>query len=453
MDSILQHPTITHLPVEELGHTLREFLEPVTDHLPDKRLRLVGQLAVQGILGGQSPMVTQMARGVIHQQETVRPVAKRLYRFIWNQRFSHRHLLKGLYGIAQRTVARHGPSHLVIALDPVNFEKPYTEGLEGVSTVLKSTPPGPHGQRRLTSGYPAMTATVVNLPVPVITYANWFSYVTADFVSENREIYRAIRISRALFPQASIRFVGDAGLDDQKIFHQVARVQGQFIFLEDLTATVPLPVTLRAAFTHARQVHVVDIQLGWLKIQLPDTGQALWALVAHDSDLDRDVVLLTNMSIRSAHDAQTVYTEWRYRPRVEHTIRSAHDAQTVYTEWRYRPRVEHTYRFDQEDGLDIEDIRVQTLERMRRIFVLVLLAALFVYHIADAWPERMVLWLRLLGGKLGLWLRLLGGKLGLASDRDGVYVLLAGIRAVFVTAATLTFATHHAFPRMRDTYG
>jgi hypothetical protein len=40
-------------------------------------------------------------------------------------------------------MAAHGPSHLVVALDPVNFEKPYTEDLEGVSTVMKSTPPGP----------------------------------------------------------------------------------------------------------------------------------------------------------------------------------------------------------------------------------------------------------------------------------------------------------------------
>ena len=33
-----------------------------------------------------------------------------------------------------------------------------------------------------------------------VTYANWFSYRTADFISENREIYRALRITRALFP-------------------------------------------------------------------------------------------------------------------------------------------------------------------------------------------------------------------------------------------------------------
>lgn len=441
MGSIPQNKVIDKLPVAELQADLDRFLQPVLRRLPEKRLRAVGKLAVQGILGSQSPLLTQMARGVVREGETIWPAAKRFYRFVWNERFSHRDLLKGLYGMAQRTVAEHKPSYLVVALDPVNFEKPYTEALEGVSTVMKSTPPPPKGQKRLTPGYPAITATVVNLPEPVLTYANWFSYVTADFVSENREIYRAIRISRALFPEIKLRFVGDAGLDDQKIFHHMALVHADFTIrachnrtvevyndrldrweeelLDDLTASVPLPLKFRVAFTHARKVRHVDIELGWLMIRLPDTHQVLWALVAHDPDYDRELVLLTNIPVRTAADAQIVYTEWRYRPRIE-----------------------HTYRFDQEAGLDVEDMRVQTLERMRRVFVLVLLATLFVYHIAHAWPQRMV-----------LWLRRLGGKLGLTSDLDGPYVLLAGISAVFVAAATLAFAAQYPFPREGRTCG
>ena len=441
MASILQNGAIDKLPVAELSATMDLFLEPFLKHLPEKRLREVGKLAVQGILSGQSPLVTQIARGVAREDETVWPTAKRLYRFIWNPRFTHRTLLKGLYGIAQRSVAEHVRSHLVVALDPVNFEKPYTKSLEGVSTVMKSTPPGPGGEKRLTPGYPAMTAAVINLPEPVITYANWFSYRTADFVSENREIYRAIRITRALFPDAKLRFVADSGLDDQKIFAQMSLVHAEFVIrarhnrlvevyndrldrweeelLNDLTATVPLSLKLRVAFTHARRVRVVDRELGWLQIRLPQTQQVLWALVAHDPRSGHDLVLLTNMSIHSAADAKTAYTEWRQRPQIE-----------------------HTYRFDQEDGLDVEDMRVQTMERMRRIFVLVLLAALFVYHIAHAWPQPMV-----------LWLRNLGGKLGLPSDLDGPYVLLAGIGVVFLTASTLAFAAQHPFPRSGGTYG
>ncbi|MGQ9600734.1 MAG: hypothetical protein ACUVWZ_15125 [Anaerolineae bacterium] len=437
MNSILQDEVIGKLPVAELQAGLDLFLQPALQRLPEERLRAVAKLAVQGILGSQSPLLTQMARGVVHEEDTIWPAAKRFYRFVWNKRFSHRDLLKGLYGMAQRTVAEYQPSYLVVALDPVNFEKPYTEKLEGVSTVMKSTPPPPKGQKkRLTPGYPAITATVVNLPEPLLTYANWFSYVTADFVSEN-----PIRTTRALFPHTELRFVGDAGLDDQKIFHQMDWVGAQFTIqschnrtvevyndrldrweeelLYDLTASVPLPLKFRVAFTHARKVRHVDLELGWLMIRLPNTHQVLWALVAHDPDYDRDLILLTSIPLRTAAEAQAVYTEWRYRPRIE-----------------------HTYRFDQEAGLDVEDMRVQTLERMRRVFALVLMAALFVYHVAHVWPHRMV-----------LWLRRLGGKLGLASDLDGPYVLLAGIGAVFLAAATLAFAAQHPFPRPGGTCG
>ena len=159
--------------------------------------------------------------------------------------------------------------------------------------------------------------------------------------------------------------------------------------------------------------------LGWLKIRLLDTHQVLWVVVAHEKGTDHDLVLITNVPIESADDAETVYTEWRYRPQIE-----------------------HTYRFDQEDGLDIEDMRVRTVERMRRVFVLTLLATLFVYHIGHVWPFKAV-----------LWLRRLGGKLGFRTDRDGPYVLLAGLSAVFVTLATLAFVAEHPFPGLEDTCG
>jgi hypothetical protein len=47
-------------------------------------------------------------------------------------------------------VAEHALTHLVVAPDPVNFQKPYTKKLEDVCTVMKSTPPGEWGQKRLT---------------------------------------------------------------------------------------------------------------------------------------------------------------------------------------------------------------------------------------------------------------------------------------------------------------
>jgi hypothetical protein len=86
-------------------------------------------------------------------------------------------------------------------------------------------------------------------------------------------------------------------------------------------------------------------------------------------------------------------------------------------------------------------MRVRTIERMRRLFVLVLLAAQFVFYLMESWPPLAV-----------LWLRKLGGKLGLSADRDGPYIVLRGLSAVWQAVAALTWLLvspfpHEAFPR------
>ena len=128
--------------------------------------------------------------------------------------------------------------------------------------------------------------------------------------------------------------------------------------------------------------------------------------------MDRQLVLITNVPL------DTIAT-----------------VQQVYNDWRLRSRIEHGYRFDQEQGLDVEDMRVHSLDRMRRLFAIVLLSAQIVFVIAVHWPPRAV-----------LWLRQLGGKLGLSSDRDGPYWLLHGISAVISAAMTLSFSFLHPFP-------
>ena len=184
--------------------------------------------------------------------------------------------------------------------------------------MYKATPPDLNGQPRLAHGYPSITATVVNTKVPVTTYANWFSYATADFVSQNREIMDSFENTCQLYPQRRIRFVGDAGLDDQKMFAKVGQLEQEFVFrvchlnrtvevynerlqrwetecLQGLTATVPYQATFQVTFTHAGRSHENMIKLGWFKIRIPNTTQELWALVADDQTMPRQLVLMTNV--------------------------------------------------------------------------------------------------------------------------------------------------------------
>lgn len=141
--------------------------------------------------------------------------------------------------------------------------------------------------------------------------------------------------------------------------------------------------------------------------------------MADDQTIPRQLVLITNIPLETVKIVQQVYEDWRLRGRIE-----------------------HGYRFDQEQGLDVEDMRVRTVDRMRRLFALVLLAAQIVFVVAVQWPPKAV-----------LWLRQLGGKLGLTSDRDGHYWLLQGISAVIITAMTVSFVALHPFHFQEFTCG
>lgn len=426
---------LAKLPIAKLTETIGVHILPLICLLPDKRLGVVVQYMILGILGGQTPVITGMARTNSKVEGESWPIAKRMYRFLCNQRVKTESLYQGLYQIGQQVVEQENPAYLVVAVDPVNFEKPYAEVIEGVSVVHKATPPALDGKARLAHGYPAITATVVNTKVPVITYANWFSYVTADFISQNREIGQAFESTCQLFLHRRIRFVGDSGLDDQKMFDKVDKLKQEFVFrashlerivdvyndrlhrweteaLQGLVDTVPYQATFHVVFTHAGKKHLDIIKLGWFNIRIPGKSQDLWALVADDQTISRQLVLITNVPLETVQIVQQVYEDWRLRSRIE-----------------------HGYRFDQEQGLDVEDMRVRTVDRMRRLFALVLLAAQIVFVVADQWPPKAV-----------LWLRQLGGKLGLSSDRDGPYWLLQGISAVIVTAMTVSFFALHPFP-------
>jgi hypothetical protein len=440
--NIAREGTLAKLPIEEIQQTIQSHTRRLTEQLPDKRLKRVIEEMVLGILGGETPVITQMARQNRKTEGESWAVAKRIYRLLENKQIQTGQLYEGLYQVGCAVVAREKPDYLVVAVDPVNFEKPYLKSLQGASIVHKATPPDLSGHARLAHGYPAITATIVNTRVPVTSYANWFSY-EIDFISQNKEIEQAFATTCRLYPGYPVRFVGDSGLDDQKMFAQVGCLQQEFVFrashlerivevynerldrwesetLRDLTATVLYQARFEVLFKHAGRTRLDTVQFGWLQIRLPDhPQQILWVLVADNPHFEHTLVLITNIAL------ETIST-----------------VQQVYNDWRLRTRIEHGYRFDQEQGLDVEDMRVHSLDRMRRLFAIVLLSAQIVFVIGVHWPPKAV-----------LWLRQLGGKLGLAADRDGPYWLLKGISAVITTAMTLSFVFLHPFPFAETTYG
>jgi len=287
--------------------------------------------------------------------------------------------------------------------------------------VRKSTPPGtlPRQDARLTKGYPALMAYTVNLPQPAIPYARLFSYTMPEFLSENREIERAMRTIRVVIPERKVCLVTDSVLDDQKMFALAEKHGLEFIVhatserwievynerldrweqekLMEIAATFPGRLKFKVGFIHKGKLTLAQVTLDWFQMRIPGTTQDLWRITAETDHFPELLVLITNRPVRSADDARTIYDDWRRRPTIE-----------LY------------YRFVQEDGLDVEKIQLHKLERIRREFVLVLALSLFVLRLPDVWHPSFILWLRQLGSATA----------GTDSDWGGPYLLLYGIQRV-----------------------
>ncbi|MCD6290393.1 MAG: hypothetical protein J7M34_07810, partial [Anaerolineae bacterium] len=129
------------------------FSAPLLAIFPDRRLQWVAVALVQGLVTARRPRVTQAMKSVSGGKRAWSQ-AKRGYRLVHTERVTTWQWTKSLYRRAQQTVVEQAGvgEELVVAVDPVQFEKPYARRLEGVSQVYKSRPPDLCGKGRLTWG-------------------------------------------------------------------------------------------------------------------------------------------------------------------------------------------------------------------------------------------------------------------------------------------------------------
>ena len=77
---------LAKLPIHELKDTIAAHIVSLVQRLPDKRLGAVVECILLGILGSQTPVITEMAGTNSKVKGETWPVAKRIYRFLHNPR-------------------------------------------------------------------------------------------------------------------------------------------------------------------------------------------------------------------------------------------------------------------------------------------------------------------------------------------------------------------------------
>ena len=93
--------SLAKVPIREVNDTVAAHIVLLVQPLPDKRLGAVVECTLLGILGSQTPVITEMAGANSKAKGETWPVAKRIYRFLHNPRVQTESLYQGLYEIRQ----------------------------------------------------------------------------------------------------------------------------------------------------------------------------------------------------------------------------------------------------------------------------------------------------------------------------------------------------------------
>ena len=102
--NIARESILAKLPILEIQATIQSHTASLMEMLPDKRLKKVLGNMLLGILGGQTPVVTGIARQNGKTEGETWAVAKSMYRLLGNKRLEAKVMYQGLYEIGQQVV-------------------------------------------------------------------------------------------------------------------------------------------------------------------------------------------------------------------------------------------------------------------------------------------------------------------------------------------------------------
>src|SRR5512133_1243186 len=102
--NIALETSLAKLPIDALKGTIQAYIRPLAEQLPDKRLERVVEDMILGILGGETPVITAMARQNNKSDGESWATAKRIYRFLDNLHVPTGQFYESLYQVGCEAV-------------------------------------------------------------------------------------------------------------------------------------------------------------------------------------------------------------------------------------------------------------------------------------------------------------------------------------------------------------
>src|SRR5690625_4229799 len=243
----------------------------------------------------------------------------------------------------------------LVIVDNSEIVKQYSNKLEALGQVRDGS------TGKIEKGYwtTNMIGVTKDTKHPIAMYSHLYSSSEEGFISENEETYKGLRHVRDILNEKKATFIMDRGYDNVKIMKEVLGQNDNFVIrlknyryllyqnkklkVRDLALRRKGKISFRTEIKGT----VYDLKVSHIAVEIPSLkGQKLTMVIVYGYGKD-PMVLLTNKQVRKKDEVLSILKAYIVRWRIEEMFRV------------------------QKQEFNLEEMRVRTLNRMNRLFLLV----------------------------------------------------------------------------------
>lgn len=243
----------------------------------------------------------------------------------------------------------------LILVDNSEIVKPAAIKMEGLRRVRDGST-GEFGNGYWTTN---MIAVAPKTKHPISVYSHLYSSAEEGFLSENEETYKGLDHVNRLVGEKKATFVMDRGYDNIAIMKKVLQQKNNFIIRMKKTRNVlyqnkkyniyDLALRRKGKINFQSEIKgsVYDLKVSHLTVEIPSLKGKKFTMVIVYGYGKEPMVLLTNKRVRKKEEVISILKAY-------------------ITRWR----IEEMFRVQKQE-FELEDVRVRTLPRLKRMFLFV----------------------------------------------------------------------------------
>jgi hypothetical protein len=345
---------------------IANFSEKISKGLGKPEQKLLSNM-LYGISAAESCVLTEIGRA-LHEPIKLKKTEERLARGL-RDFDSDDTLLRNFEPLAKEKLG----ANPVFVLDESDLIKPYGKAFEGLATVRDGS------RDELENGYWTLEVAALTdeTKTPISLYDRVYSSIEAGFISQNDELFKALRYIREAYGQQGIRTL-DRGFDRKIVYEYFLKADEEFIIRADkqrhvihkgitrniLEVANSYKGKYRMDFT-GKKGEKLECKLSVIPIRLPaHPSYSLNMIVIYGLGKE-PMMLVTNLPETDKRLANTV-------------------AKVYLMRWR----IEEHFRFKKQQ-FGLEGFRVRSLKAIRTLHRLVMLLSGFVGLLADKHESSM----------------------------------------------------------------